>query len=100
MLLRGERKKETIQVNDTIIPPFASRGSNFSTFPFHMLPVDFSIIGTAHSHPSGNLKPSTVDLNHFLGTVLVIVGFPYTDEGDVRAYKSTGETMILRVTIG
>ena len=98
LLLRGKKKKDTIEVSDLVIPPFASHGNNFATFPFHMLPIDFSIIGTVHSHPSGNLRPSPTDLNHFLGTVLMIVGFPYANESDVSAYKSTGETLTLRVT--
>jgi len=57
-----------------------------------------SIIGTVHSHPSGNLRPSSADLNHFLGTVLMIVGFPYASESNASAYKSTGESMTLNVT--
>jgi proteasome lid subunit RPN8/RPN11 len=98
LLLRGKKKKDSVEVSDLIIPPFASHGGNFATFPFHMLPVDFSIIGTVHSHPSGSLRPSPTDLNHFFGTVLMIVGFPYTNESNVSAYKSTGETFMLRVT--
>jgi len=98
LLLRGKKKKGTIEVSELVIPPFASHGSNYATFPFHMLPIDFSIIGTVHSHPSGNLRPSPTDLNHFLGTVLMIVGFPYANESNVSAYKSTGETITLHVT--
>lgn len=98
LLLRGKKKKDTIEVSDLIIPPLASHGRNFAAFPFHMLPIDFSIIGTVHSHPSGSLRPSPTDLNHFFGTVLMIIGFPYTNESNVSAYKSTGETLTLRVT--
>lgn len=98
LLLRGKKKNETIQVTDLIIPPFASHGSSFSTFPFHMLPIDFSIIGTVHSHPSGNLRPSPADLNHFLGKVMMIVGYPYSSEANISAYRSTGETLLLDVT--
>ena len=50
-----------------------------------MLRVDFSIMGTVHSHPSGNLTPSVADLNHFFGKVFMIIGFPYVDVNNVAA---------------
>ncbi|MCJ7698859.1 Mov34/MPN/PAD-1 family protein, partial [Candidatus Bathyarchaeota archaeon] len=58
LLLRGKKNKDTIEVSDLIIPPLADHGNHFATFPLHMLPIDFSIVGTVHSHPSGNLRPS------------------------------------------
>ena len=65
LLLRGEKKKNLIQVSELVVPPLATYGRNFANIPLHMLPMDFSIVGTVHSHPSGNLTPSTTDLNHF-----------------------------------
>jgi hypothetical protein len=46
LLLRGKKKKDAIKVSDLVIPPLATHGNSFSSFPFHMLPIDFSIIGT------------------------------------------------------
>jgi proteasome lid subunit RPN8/RPN11 len=63
-----------------------------------MLPMDFSIIGTVHSHPSGNLTPSVGDLNHFFGIVLMIVSFPYANEQNVAVYNRNGEKVILQLT--
>jgi len=63
-----------------------------------MLPMDFSIVGTAHSHPSGNITPSNTDLNHFFGPVLMIVGFPFTNEKNVGVYNRNGERLLLHVT--
>jgi proteasome lid subunit RPN8/RPN11 len=63
-----------------------------------MLPMDFSIVGTVHSHPSGNLTPSHTDLNHVFGSVLMIVGFPFTDERNVAVYSRNGEKLTLQVT--
>jgi len=67
LLLKGKVEKHRISVNDTQIPPLATYGNTFSTFPLHMLPIDFSIVGVAHSHPSGALCPSVIDLNKFYG---------------------------------
>jgi proteasome lid subunit RPN8/RPN11 len=98
LLLRGKKKKDVIEISELIIPPLAAHGSHFATFASYMLPIDFSIIGTAHSHPSGDLRPSPMDLNHFFGAVLMIVGFPYADENNVSVYRSNGEKLGLHVT--
>jgi proteasome lid subunit RPN8/RPN11 len=61
---RGKKETEKIIVTDLIIPPFITGGRRYSSFPVSMLPLDFSIIGSAHSHPSGSLRSSADDLNH------------------------------------
>jgi proteasome lid subunit RPN8/RPN11 len=98
LLLRGKKSKGTITVSDLIVAPFAVHGRGFASYPSHMLPMDFSIVGTVHSHPSGNTQPSNVDLNHLFGRVLMIVGYPYTDEQCVAVYDSDGEKLPLNVT--
>lgn len=97
LLLRGKRKKNTVIVSDLVIPPLANYGRGFADLRLHMLPIDFSIVGTMHSHPSGHLGPSSTDLNHFLGLVLVIVGFPFKDHNDIAAYNRRGEKLALEV---
>jgi proteasome lid subunit RPN8/RPN11 len=98
LLLRGKKKKNLMTVSDLVVPPLATRGWSFSNIPLHMLPMDFSMIGTVHSHPSGNLTPSNADLNHFLGVILMIVGFPYENERNVAAYNRNGERLTLQLT--
>jgi proteasome lid subunit RPN8/RPN11 len=98
LLLRGEKKKDMIAVTDLVVPPLASYGQGFANIPLHMLPIDFSIVGTIHSHPSGNLTPSHADLNHFFGPILMIVGFPFTNEKNVAVYDRNGEKLALQVT--
>ena len=98
MLLRGKKSKNAIHVTDLVVPPLAVYGYGFANFPLHMLPMDFSIVGTVHSHPSGNIAPSHVDLNHFLGRILMIVGFPFADAQNVAVYNSNGERLPLQVT--
>ena len=98
MLLRGKKSKDEIRVSDLVVPPLAIYGYGFANLPFHMLPMDFSVVGTVHSHPSGNIKPSSVDLNHYFGRVLMIVGFPFANAQNVAVYDSNGEKLQLRVT--
>ena len=64
----------------------------------HMLPIDFSVVGTVHSHPSGNYGPSEADRNLFghFGRVHIIVGRPYT-EATWQAYDHNGVARPLQV---
>jgi len=98
LLLRGKKTKNTIKVSELVVPPLATYGSEFANILLHMLPMDFSIIGTVHSHPSGNLNPSTADLNHVFGIILMIVGFPFADERNVAVYDRNGEKLTLQIT--
>ena len=98
LMLRGKKNKDIIEIVDLVIPPFSTHGHGFADFPFHMLPMDFSIVGTVHSHPSGNVNPSTVDLNHFFGRILMIVGFPFKNEENAAVYNSEGIRLLLKVT--
>jgi proteasome lid subunit RPN8/RPN11 len=97
LLLRGEKKKNLIIISELVVPPLANYGQGFAQIRLHMLPMDFSIVGTAHSHPSGKLSPSPADLNHFVGVVLMIVGFPFKDEKNVAIYNRAGEKLALQV---
>jgi proteasome lid subunit RPN8/RPN11 len=98
LLLRGKKSKDAIRIVDLVIPPLATYGHGFANYPLHLLPMDFSLVGTVHSHPSGNKTPSDVDFNHFFGRILMIVGYPYTSQQDVAAYNSHGEKMPIQVT--
>lgn len=98
LLLRGKKSKNSIRVTDLVVPPLAVYGYGFANLPFHMLPMDFSVVGTVHSHPSGNINPSSVDLNHFFGRILMIVGFPFASAQNVVVYGSNGEKLPLQIT--
>jgi proteasome lid subunit RPN8/RPN11 len=98
LLLRGKKSKDSIRVIDLVVPPLAVYGYGFANLPFHMLPMDFSVVGTVHSHPSGNINPSSVDLNHFFGRILMIVGFPFASAQNVAVYGSNGEKVQLQIT--
>jgi proteasome lid subunit RPN8/RPN11 len=98
LLLRGKKRNGEIRVTDLVVPPLAVYGYGFANLPFHMLPMDFSVVGTVHSHPSGNINPSDVDINHFFGRILMIVGYPFIDVRNVAVYDSEGERVPFKVT--
>jgi len=91
LLLRGKVENEGILVNDVLIPPLATHGRGFSDFRGIMLPMDLRVVGVAHSHPSGALRPSTHDLNHFYGRIMVITAHPFQSYGDIGVFNSHGE---------
>jgi proteasome lid subunit RPN8/RPN11 len=93
LLLRGKVDKEKIVVSDTQIPPFATHGHSFSSFPLYMLPIDFSIVGVAHSHPSGASRPSTMDLNKFYGRIMTIIAYPYQTKRDIAVFDREGKAL-------
>src|SRR3990170_1704616 len=90
LLLRGKKTKKIISVTDLILAPFAAHGHGEVHFNPYMFTGDFSLVGTVHSHPSGNISPSHVDLNYFFGRILMIVGYPYEGKGCIVAYDSNG----------
>lgn len=98
LLLRGKKRKNIIQVTDLVLAPFAVHGEGFANFNPYMFTGDYSLVGTVHSHPSGDNSPSDTDLNYFFGRVLMIVGFPYEGKDCVAAYDSEGEKMPIEVT--
>jgi len=97
LLLRGKVVKDEIVISDILIPPFATYGKGFASFPTHMMPLDFSIIGTAHSHPSGNLMPSVDNLNRSFGVIMMIVAFPYLRKENVAVYDHAGRRLTLEI---
>ena len=90
LLLTGKTSKDKIFVKEVEVPPLAVHGSSFSNFPLYMLPIDFSVVGTAHSHPSGVLKPSVADLNNFYGRIMVITAYPYSSKEDISVFDRDG----------
>lgn len=97
LLLRGKVGREAIAIDDFLVPPMAVSGVRFAEFPLHVLPIDFSIVGTAHSHPSGALSPSVGDLNNFYSRVMMIMAHPYTI-ANVAAFNARGERISIRVS--
>ncbi len=98
-LLRG-RVRRDILVEEVLLAPLAMTGEDFSEFPLDALPVDPSIIGTAHSHPVPDLGMSDEDLGEGFGMLSVVVAYPYRGLEDIAAYSPSGSRMSLRVWRG
>lgn len=99
LLLRGRVRGESVELEDFLVPPLAVSGRGFAELPVHLLPIDFSIIGTAHSHPSESLAPSPEDLNHFYGLIMMILAHPYIPSSSA-VFNRLGERIPLRVLEG
>ena len=96
LLLRGKVNRSDIRIDEFLLPPFASAGRGFAQFPPRMLPIDFSVVGTAHSHPSGAVGLSVMDINHFYSRIMMIIAYPYTTERTV-VYNAKGRRLPLIV---
>jgi proteasome lid subunit RPN8/RPN11 len=93
LILKGKANRKIISVDEIEIPPLSIHGYGFSNFPLYMLPIDFSVVGTAHSHPSGFLKPSVADLNNFYGKLMIITNYPYLSEKNIAVFDKNGKTI-------
>ena len=98
LMLRGRKSKGVIHITDLVLAPFAVHGEGFAHFNPYMFTGDYSLVGTVHSHPSGNISPSDTDLNYFFGRVLMIVGYPFEGKGCIAAYDSEGEKILIEIT--
>ncbi len=87
-------------ITEIIMVPGTVSGNRKALMSLYNLPIDFSIIGSVHSHPSGNYHPSEADLKFFssFGRIHIIVGYPYDlEKGTWAAYDRSGEPFSLRV---
>jgi proteasome lid subunit RPN8/RPN11 len=98
LLLRGKIRKKAIEITDILIPPLATGGNGFASFSPSMLPMDLSLIGSAHSHPSGITEPSVVDLNRAFGRIIMVVSYPFLGRENVVVYNREGQKIVLHPT--
>jgi len=92
-LLRVDKiAKDTIY--EVMILPGTVSGDAHAIFKLHMLPIDYSIVGTVHSHPSPFVIPSEADLSLFdrFGKIHIIVASPF-NENSWRAYNYMGKEL-------
>lgn len=97
-LLRGEIKRGKTYITELLLAPLAEYGTGFSGFNPYALPFDASVVGLAHSHPSGHAEMSTWDYNHFYGSIMVIAAYPYRGPADVAAFDGRGNRLCVAVT--
>jgi proteasome lid subunit RPN8/RPN11 len=97
LLLRGKVEENRILISEVVIPPLSTHGMGFSSFPHIMLPMDLSVMGISHSHPSGNLQPSIHDMNHFYGRIMVIAAHPFQSYDDIGVFNKKGDRVLLEI---
>jgi len=89
-------KKDTII--ELIMLPGTISGESHAIFKLHMLPIDFTIVGSVHSHPSPSAMPSDADLSLFRkhGKVHIIAAYPY-NHNSWKAYDKNGDEIELSI---
>ncbi|HYY47553.1 MAG TPA: Mov34/MPN/PAD-1 family protein [Thermoplasmata archaeon] len=85
-------------ITELLLVPGTVSGKRHAIFQLHMLPADFAVVGTVHSHPSGVCEPSDEDLALFnkFGGIHLIVGYPYQEE-NWAAWTNKGARASLEV---
>jgi len=76
--LRVDDEKRDL-ISEVVLIPGTISGDSHAIFKLHMMPVDFNIVGTVHSHPSPNASPSNADLELFRkhGKIHIIMASPF-----------------------
>ena len=92
-LLRAEKGI----ISDIIILPGTESSDRNAVIKLFMMP-NISSVGSVHSHPGPDIKPSKADLRLFgkTGSHHIIVGAPY-DENSWQCYDSNGQVQELPV---
>lgn len=92
------RSEEAGVITELVLLPGTTAGHRHANLQLWMLPADFTIVGTIHSHPSGALHPSEADVQLFRhwGNRHLIIGRPFT-KGCWRAYNGLGEEVHMDV---
>ncbi|MFH0968816.1 MAG: Mov34/MPN/PAD-1 family protein [Methanobacteriota archaeon] len=69
-------------IREVDIIPGTIGGSQSASVLFDMIPINLGYVGSAHSHPSGVIRPSEADIGFFsrAGSYHIIVGYPYEHE--------------------
>ena len=85
-------------ISELVILPGTISGDSHAIFKLHMLPIDFSIVGTVHSHPSPSANPSDADLHLFRkhGRIHIIAANPFNKDS-WEAYDHNGKEIEIKV---
>jgi proteasome lid subunit RPN8/RPN11 len=96
-LLRVDDIQKSI-ITEIILLPGTVQGETHTIFKLHMMPIDFNIVGTIHSHPSPFPIPSDADIELFRkhGRIHIIIAKPYT-HSSWRAYDYNGKEIKIEI---
>ena len=91
------RAKDGI-ITELVLLPGTVSGKRHASLPLHMLPIDFTVVGSVHSHPAPHTHPSSDDLFFFgkFGRIHILISYPY-DEGSWQAYDLSGSPLELKI---
>jgi proteasome lid subunit RPN8/RPN11 len=97
-LLRVDEEEKTT-ISEVVLLPGTISGNAHAIFRLYMLPIDYSVVGTVHSHPSSIARPSNADLDLFghFGRVHLIVGVSAFGQVSWRAYDHEGRPLDVKV---
>jgi len=95
--LRIDDEKKDL-ISEVVLIPGTISGDSHAIFKLHMMPVDFNIVGTVHSHPSPNASPSNADLALFRkhGKIHIIMASPF-NKNSWKAYDYNGNQVSIEV---
>ncbi|MFH1788892.1 MAG: Mov34/MPN/PAD-1 family protein [Candidatus Altiarchaeota archaeon] len=95
----GQLRMEDDVITEVLVTPKSVYGQGFASTRFDMIPIDRSICGSVHSHPSESFNPSSADMRFFgkKGSVHLIAKYPFKDASDVAAYDRDGARIRLEV---
>lgn len=96
-LLQGKTKKGILHIDGLIFLPgeTSNQGAVMKVF---MMPLVDDTIGSVHSHPGYDARPSNADLQFFSKTGLfhLIISQPY-DDSSIVAYNSFGDLVNFKI---
>jgi proteasome lid subunit RPN8/RPN11 len=97
-LLRVDRTAKTT-ITEVVLLPGTISGNSHAIFKLYMLPIDYSIVGTVHSHPSSISRPSEADLDLFghFGRIHLIVGVSSIGGTSWHAFDYNGKELQIQV---
>jgi proteasome lid subunit RPN8/RPN11 len=94
----GALRAEGDTITAVLLVPGTVQGARHAVIRMNRLPVDRSVVGVVHSHPSKSARPSKEDLQLFgkHGHTHIIIHHPYT-ETTWRTWNHRGEPVHLDV---
>jgi len=95
----GQLRMEGDTITEVLVIPKSVWGKGFAQTRMDFIPIDETIQGSVHSHPSERNTPSKADLRYFKkkGRVHLIVAQPAQSITDIAAYDREGNTVELRL---
>ncbi len=91
-------KAEEGVITELVVLPGTIQGDSHGILHTNMLPIDYDVVGSVHSHPGHSNRPSDADIQFFshFGGVHIITCLPF-DETSWKAYNSNGKRVSLQV---